>query len=259
MSMDLGKVHEVITPTCKNGYLINLAPAMSIWHDGSPTEDSTPVTAATVQVEAGGNIAFTINGAADTRVTASTGIYVVTGLTAVAIYRHINAIQGWNLRLEGLRGADDIDNTLGTLAATNCFKTIAQPLIATADLDIHGLCISGRKYPMGGRQIGGSKLRAIEDEHGAINKLYHLWIAVTDATAGSASISIYSVKGAESTDEKLIFKTLPSASGAQTDLDFSSCPICAEVGHRLLIQYIAGGNLSAIPECFVNGKSVVIR
>lgn len=255
MSIDVNKANEVITPTCKNGYLTNLAPAMSIWHDGSPMEDGTAVTAATIEVESDGDLVGTVNGSADTRIGAG-GVYTDAGHTGLTAYKHFNAIQGWNLRLEGLRGANSISGGLGTLAAASCFRRAVQPLIKTAGIDIHGLVISNRQMNFGGRLLGASKLRSIEDECGAVNKLYYLWITATDAGAGR--IKIYSVTGAEAADEELIYDNLSSASTAQTELNFQTHPLCAKPNRRLLIQYVAGGAMTATSECFVNGKSVIL-
>lgn len=256
--INLDYVHDIVAPTkCLAAQLTNLAPAMAIWHDGSPTEAGTPVTAATVAVAAGGNMTFTINGSGDTRI-GTTGVITVTGLTAVDIYRAVNAVQGWNLILEGMRGANSVDNTLGELTAASCLERQVEPLIVTADLDVHGIVISNRSYATaGGTQ--SSKLAVIEDESGAINKLYYLHIVATDATAASGEITIWSIHGAESTGETLLGSYIPSASTTETILDFQQCPIVAKPNEHLLIQYVAGGAMTGLTELIVNGKSVIER
>ena len=256
--INLDKVHDIIAPSkCLGSYVTDKAPAMSIWHDGSPLEAGTAVTAATVAVAAGGNMTFTVNAAGDARI-GTAGVITVTSKTAVDIYREVNAIQGWNCRLEGMRGANSVDNTLVALTAASCFKKVQIPLICTADLDVHGIVISNRHQTHSGG-TGASKVAAIEDEHGAINKLYYLWITATDATAASAEITVHSVSGAEATGETLLGSYLPSATTVETKLDFSKNPLVAKPGEHLLIQYVAGGALTAISELLVNGKSVLIR
>lgn len=253
--INLDLVHDIIAPSkCLGAQLTDLAPAMSIWHDGSPTESGTAVTAATVAVAAGGNITCTINGSGDARI-GSSGVITITGLTAVDIYRQLNAVQGWNCALKGMRGANSVDNTLGALTAVSCLEKSVDLLIVTADLDIHGIVISNRSYSSG---AGVSKIAGIEDEHGAINKLYYLLITATDATAAGAEITVWSVSGAESTGETLMASFLPSASTVQTIIDLEKCPIVAKPNEHLLIQYVAGGALTAINQLMVNGKSVIV-
>ena len=256
--INLEKVHDIIAPSkCLGSYITNLAPAMTIWHDGSPWADGTAVTAATVEVAAGGDMTFTISGGTESRI-GSSGVITVSGLTALEVYREVNQVQGWHCRLEGLRGADTVDNSMGTFAEASCFNKQCTLLIDTAVLDVHGLVVSNRKHTHSGG-TGASKVAAMENEGGAINKLYYIWITATDATAASAEITIHSITGATTDGETLIGSYLPSATTVETILDFSKNPITAKPGEHLLIRYVAGGAMTAVTELLVNAKSVIIR
>lgn len=266
VSIDLEKVHDIIAPTCINGKLTNLAPGMSFWHDGTPLEGGTAVTAATVTVAAGtGDITLKVNGAVDSRI-GSSGVIDSNGTaydTCVEIYNHVNAVTGWHCRIEGVLPSTSSDHLLYTLAETNCFQTIATATIDTVACDIHGLVISNRRLCTTGWGMG-KKHAAIEDEHGAINKLGRFWMAL-DASASGGDIKVYSVGKADPNNqsdtftETLLFQRAHAAGAAQSDLDFASHPITAKPNEHLVIIYADGGDITTVDECFCNGKSVLVR
>lgn len=260
MTVDINKIHDIVAPTCAQAMLTDKYQLMTIWHDGSPTEDGTAVTAATVAFGSTNDITLTINGAEDSRI-GSSGVIATDGAgydTYAEIYRDINKAQGWHCRLEGVLGSDTSTAEPNDLLAISCLGIHnAQTLTATtAVLDDHGLVISNRK-PCATGTKSGDKIRMIEDEHGAVNKLYYLWLTMTDATAASAALRVYSVLGIES--EELVFEQLPSATTVETKLDFTKRPIISKPGHHLVIRYYGGGEVSACSECMVNGKSVIYR
>ena len=259
MSVNLNNVHDIVTPTSLAGCrLTDTYDIMTIWHDGSPTEAGTAVTAATVAYGDTNDITLTINAAGDGRIGSSGVIATDAGgfNTYVEVYREINKAQGWHCRLEGVLGSATSTAECMDLTEISCLGyDNAQILLGdTSILDVHGLVISNRRVcNTGGRP--GEKLRKIEDEHSAINKVSYIWITATDATAASAVLRIYSIKGVES--ETLMFEQLPAATTVETILNFSARPIVALPDEHLLVQYVAGGALTAISECMVNGKSVV--
>ncbi len=65
--------------------------ALAIWHDGTPKEDGTAVTAATVGSTADTDVTVTVNGGTESRIGAS-------GVLAVSTYntwqKIVNAING---------------------------------------------------------------------------------------------------------------------------------------------------------------------
>jgi hypothetical protein len=231
---------------------------MTIWHDGTPTESGTAVTAATV-AHATATITLTINGAGDARLGSTGAMDTSAGGydTYKELYDHINMVQGWHCRLEGqLHGATS-NAEFNELTAIRCWGyQNAQTLTATtATNDVHGLVISNRHTCQSGAIPGGEKIKRIEDEHGAVNKLFYLWLTATDA--GTGLIRVYSIKGVES--QTLLFEQASAASNAQTEFNFSTRPIVAKPKEHLLIQYVAGGAMTAAAECLVNGKSVIYR
>ncbi len=265
--IDLERVYEIIAPTCIQGKLTNLAPGMSFWHDGTALESGTAVTAATIESSAAaGDITLTVNGAVDTRIGTAGVINVSDGAlnTCVEVYDLINAVSGWHCRLEGLLGSDVSDHALFTLAATNCFKVIATVGQDTVAIDEHRLVISNRQRCVTGTRLGEHKTQAIENEHGAINKLYYLWIAV-DSSAGTGRIKIYSTGLARAGirsgtfEEIQIFDIAAAAAGAQTELKFFEAPLTAKPGHRIVVHYLdTDGNITTVDECFMLGKSVIV-
>lgn len=271
MSIDLSKAHEIVTPIKPNGYLSNLAPGITVWHDGSPTESGTAVTSAYVTIAAStGDITFHINGTTNTddRI-GSSGAIDVSGAsydTYKQIYDHINSVQGWYCRLDGVlpSTAAGTENALNELAQTSCYKRAVACPIDTAGIDKHGLCISNRRYAtVRNGHSGNGKLAAIEDEHGAINRLYYLWLTATDA--GTGLIKIYSVgpntcttdKESNAMEEIQLFHIPSSATTVETKLDFLSHPITAKPGHHLVIEYSSSDAVSAVTECFALGKSIL--
>lgn len=258
MSVNLNDIHDVITPSALMCKVTDGYPLMTIWHDGSPTETGTAVTAATV-AHATATITVTINGGVEARLGSSGAMDTNAGSynTYKKLYDHINMVQGWHCRLEGqLHGATS-DQEFNELSEIRCLGyQNAQTLTATtATRDVHGLVISNRHTCQSGAIPGGEKIKRIENEHKATNKLYYLWLTATDAGVGL--IRVYSILGVEK--QTLLFEQASAASNAQTEFNFSTRPIVAKPGEHLLVQYVAGGALTAVAECLVNGKSVIYR
>jgi hypothetical protein len=233
---------------------------MTIWHDGSPTAAGTAVTSAEVEYGSTNDLTLYINGSGDARIgPGGDGIIGTNDGTHdsyVEIYRDINAIVGWHCRLEGVLAAATSTAELADLTKILCLGyQNAQTLVATtAILDVHGLVISNRQTcNTGGKS--GEKLKLIEDEHGATNKLFYLWLTATDS--GTGLIRVYSIKGIEK--QTLLFEQASAASDAQTEFNFSTRPIVALPDEHLLVQYVAGNALTAVAECMMNGKSVIYK
>ncbi len=198
---------KAIASLSHSGTQTDLCEMIEIWHDGSPTEAGTAVTAATIGVSTGTTpvaITLGINGAADARI-GSTGVIDLlsaTYNTAGECYDHINSVQGWNCRLKGmLRAGLMSDGTrscnLEVTAATNCYK---KPVIILRDSNIgsksagfeHGWALSAREAPTYYGQKG--KIRGIEFEHRNRITLAYMSVTLTFA-ADTAILYVYKIKG----------------------------------------------------------------
>jgi len=243
-------------------YAIDTAPLITIWHDGSPTEDGTAVTAATIAVQDGTtpvDITLTINGAVDSRIGAS-GVMNLLGAsynTAGEVYDHVNSVQGWNCRIEGMLRAGVLsDGTRGCViaqSATTCFKT---PVTILRDTTItsksagweHGGVISQRAAPTWGTASKG-KIRAIESEHGFRNQLDYLSFTSTYAS-GTSTINVYETDGVTETLVHTQAGGATTVAGTYTPTK----PIIAAPGYRLMVQLVNSAAMTAIA-CDVKGRS----
>jgi len=242
-------------------YAIDTAPLFTIWHDGSPTEAGAAVTAATVAVTAGTTpvgITLTINGAVDTRIGASgvMDLLSATYNTAGECYDHINSVQGWNMRLEGvLRASVFSDGTRGcTIAqtATTCYK---KPVTILRDTTItsksagweHGGVISQRTAPT--FYANKPKTKAIEFEHGFRNQLDYLSFTSTYGS-GTSTIYVYETDGVT---ETLVYSQAGGATTAAGTYTPTK-PIIARPGWRLVVLLINSADMTAIA-CDCKGRS----
>jgi len=245
------------------GTWTDLCPIMTIWHDGSATAGGTAVTAATITTVAGttNTITLTINGSADTRI--GGGADGVVDLmeagydTCGEVYDHINSVQGWNCRLEGVLRASLLKDATRAIviaaAEQTCYKT-GVAILRDSDVTSkaagfeHGWVISQRAVKTARGKYG--KIRAIEHEHGYRNILDKLSVTLTYA-ADSAVIYVYQVKG--TTEELVHSQTAAATTVAGTWTPAS--PIIADPGYHLLIIAI---NVSAVTAAVsdIHGRSV---
>lgn len=244
------------------GTFTDLAPLITIWHDGSPTEAGTAVTAATITVVAAttNTITLGINGAVDARIGTAGVIDCENAAynTAGEVYDHINSVAGWNCRIEGMLRAGVLAEggraIMVAAAEQTCFKT---PVTILRDSDVaskaagfeHGVVISQRQAPTFGAARKG-KIRAIENEHGFRNVLDYMSVTLTYA-ADSAVLYVYQING---TTETLLYQETAAATTV-AGVHTPNKPIVADPGYHLLILAV---NVSAVTACTManHGKSV---
>lgn len=242
-------------------YLIDTAPILKIWHDGSPTEAGTAVTAATITVVAGttNTITLGINGADDDRIGASGIIDCEDALwdTAGEVYDHVNSVQGWNCVLEGALRASVLSEggreIFLAIGVTTCYRLPVQILRLT---DVtskaagweHGGVISQRAAPTFGAAKKG-KTRANESEHGFRNQLDSISFTSTFGS-GTSAILVYETDGV--TETLLHTEVAPTTATLETYTPPK--PIIARVGWRLLVILINSADMSAVT-CDCKGRS----
>lgn len=223
-----------------------------IWHDGQPTEAGTAVTAATIAASSAGDLAFTINGAADTRISTD-GTIDVSGATEDTfgeVYDIVNAVQGWNMVLSGpcIRATSSND-ALATATAATCFKKPVSLLLDTDTAKVHGFTISQRKQPTWGVASKG-KIRALEFEHGYKNVLDYVSFTSTYAS-GTSTINVYESDGI--TDTLLHTESGGATTAAETYTPTK--PLMAKPNHRLVVQLVNSAAMASTAS-EINGRSL---
>lgn len=206
-----------------------------IWHDGTPTEAGTAVTAATVEGTADTSLTLKINAAVDTRIGTSGVLAVSTYTTFLLLAQNINAAKGWHCQLVDARGADTSGGLApGNISATSVYKTTGLGIKRDSDDKLHfGVGLVDYGYGTastdGGKHINNPKRQAFL-EH------FYSDLVFND---GAYLIKIYDCDDTAGTDE-LIYE----ANGAATTVLFSfptngptGFPIMsAKPGHRLLVH-----------------------
>ena len=108
-----------------------------IWHDGSPTEAGTAVTAATITATADTSLTCKINAAVDTRIGSSGVLDDGTYATWGAMVDAIEVASGWNCQLIGVhRDIKTVEANagIGAVSETNCFKVAVEMKMDTSDI-----------------------------------------------------------------------------------------------------------------------------
>lgn len=240
----------------------DLTPVMTIWHDGSATEDGTEVYSA--QINIGSNdIDLYINGELDARIGADPDGHIDYDVAAMDEYGnvcdHINSVVGWCCRLESVLRSDRIYNSntkvADTLSApTDCYQKGVTLVSDVGNSKLVGFCISNRKI-ITTNDIKGSdldKVSLIENEWGAANILEYIRNYI-DAT-GALTLTLYSVNG---TTETLMGTKVLTVDTDQ-NIDFTAAPFVAMPGCRLIGRIIAGTDMEDDPPLTLEvvGKSI---
>lgn len=193
------------------GVQTDICKMLTIWHDGSPTEAGVAVVSATIGVTTGTTpvgITLSVNGAVDARIGAAGVMDMLSATynTAGECADHINSVQGWNCKIEGMRNTGLMSDgtracNLEITAATNCYKTTVTIL---RDSDVgsksdgfeHGWALSNRQAPAFSKK---TKIDGIESEHRYRISLAFMSVTVTFA-ADTAVVYVYKIKGSTETE-----------------------------------------------------------
>lgn len=235
---------------------------------------------ATVAVDAGtGDIAFVVNGGADTSIgcpTANGTIDVSDGScnTFAEVVAVINKTANWRAVYGGVIGTDSSTDTLITRSATAAsgpdgvalLKDTAVALNVTADLTPN--------FYSGGRSMkfflapGGASLNAKLEANPYAG--YRTWVPyATETITSSGTVGAFAILGVTtvhanqgSTAYTLTetVRTIVSQTGAATTVnktyDFTNFPLIANVGERILIRQSSGTDLT-VPA--VGGFGVLVK
>lgn len=208
-----------------------------IWHDGTPHELGTVITAATVTVSADTSITLKINAAVDTRVGAMTsnvgdGVIVHTEHgTWGEIYRHINQANGWHCVLRDGH-YDGLPDGMNALSETTCLNLAVG--ISTDDSDDFQTGVGIVNYEAGTSMEG-------------VQACLYYFTGLLGSSNGSPLCQIFDCDD-EAGTEQLIrqFVLTDDTEHAYPSTGPVGIPVyVAPPGHRILVLYEGVDNLDA--------------
>jgi hypothetical protein len=225
---------------------------------------------ATVAVDAAtGDIAFVVNGAADTTIGCPTATGTIDTSdaacnTVVEVVNVINKTANWRAQPGAMIGTDSTNNTLITLAATvasgpdgvSLLKDTAVALNVTADLTPN--------YYSGGRTMkfflqptGGGALKQNLNINPFANKA--TWFAyATETITSSGTVGQFAVLGvtpvhtgvqgtaayAYSETVRTLVAQVGAATTVEKNLDFTHFPLRGNPGEKILVRIASGTDLT---------------
>lgn len=242
-------------------FAIDTAPLFTIWNDGSDIS-GTATTAATITVTGGTTpvaITLKINGAVDSRIGSSGVINLLSATynTAGEVYDHVNSVDGWHMRLEGILRAGVLsDGTRGCVIAQAEISCLKTPITILRDTDIasksagweHAVVISARTAPVAAARRG--KLGAMEYEHG-FRAVIEKAVFTSTYASGTSTIKIYQVKGSTETLLHSQAGGATTAAGTWTP----GAPVVADPGYHIVALLSNSADMSAVT-CDVTGYCV---
>jgi len=202
-----------------------------IWHDGTPTEAGTAVTAATIEVQADTSIDLTINGSVDTRLGAADGVIVHTTYgTWGLIANHINAVQGRHCTLRDAHW-DGLPDGMNALTETTCLNVAVG--VSTDDSDDFQMGLGIANYK------AGTSMEAVQ-------ACLYFYTGQITSTNGTPLCQLYDCDDQAGTEQLVRQWAISSATehAYPADGPFTVPTYVAPPGHRILLLFEGTDNLT---------------